>query len=86
MKTSRVENFKPGRVCFLPSVPIKNYYVCDVRGMQEGRKKGREKIKKMARGSTIVVFLLIEGDTLDRNFLPFGRVRGEICQNWINGR
>lgn len=53
MKTSRVENFKPGRVCFLPSVPTKNYYVCDVRGMQEGGKKGREKIKKMARGSTI---------------------------------
>lgn len=50
MKTSRVENFKPGRVCFLPSVPTKNYYVCDVRGMQGGEKEGEGENKEDGEG------------------------------------
>lgn len=87
--TSR--NFKP-RVCFLRSVPAKNYYVCvivDLVRRENGKdEEDGEGIDDTHAARVVFVFILRGGGggvTLDRNFLPFGRIRREICQNWIDG-
>lgn len=66
--------------------PAKNYYVCDVRGMRRKKKEGGNKEDGEGIEDTNEQFSFSSRGIcyLDRNFLPFGRVRGEICQNWIN--
>lgn len=88
MKTSRVEIFK-NRVCSvffdLSSGQELLRLWCE-RGMRRKKKEGGNKEDGEGIEDTNEQFSFSSRGIcyLDRNFLPFGRVRGEICQNWIN--
>lgn len=82
MKTSRVEIFK-NRVCSVffdlsSGQELLRLWYEEEEGENkedgEGIEDTNEQFSFSSRGICY----------LDRNFLPFGRVRGEICQNWIN--